>query len=71
MKTIKQEYLDEVILYVWNHIEDVIIKLLKKTWYNVDEYDIKVSLKEEDKKKLERILNKIKQEWYLEWKFNI
>ena len=71
MKPIKKEYLEELHLFVCENIISSMKAVLKKVWYNVDEYDINVSFQEEKKVELEKILNKIKQEWYLEWKFYI
>ena len=71
MKPIKKEYLEELHLFVCENIIFSLKEVLKKVWYNVDEYDINVSFQEEKKAELEKILNKIKQEWYLEWKFYI
>ena len=69
MKPIKQEYLDEIYRYVCNNIEDAIKVTLTNAWYDIKIQKIQVTSEKDEH--LEKILNKIKSEWYLEWKFNI
>lgn len=69
MKPIKQEYLDEAYMYVSKNIEDAIKVTLTKAWYDIKKHKIQVTSEKDEY--FEKILNKIKSEWYLEWKFNI